>query len=237
MKRLFISVIIILSVTQISYSQLKGGSSGIYAGLGYSLVFFTNSDVTNIYSSFDFRRNSIKSEINPYVGYQPSKSLAFEFSPAFLYSNTGANEGFYYSQSGLSSDKYFYYPRNAFLLALPLNLKVKVFPFAKSGSIAASGLFISAGGGPMMIREEYDNDVYPDNNMLYPLFFKNVSNTVWTGNFQASFGYSSQSVLAYGFEIGYRFVPLPVDRKYPLISSLAGNMNSVILSIKIGYSF
>ncbi|MDD5362833.1 MAG: hypothetical protein PHN88_11915 [Ignavibacteria bacterium] len=237
MKKLITAVIIILSFTQVTFSQLKVGSKGIYAGLGYSLVFFTNTDVTNVYSSFDFRKNSIKSEINPFVGYQPSKNLAFEFSPGFLYSNTGANDGFYYSQSGLSSENYFYYPRNAFLLAIPLNLKVKIFPFAKSSSGAASGLFFSAAGGPMMIREEYDNDVYSDKNMAYPLFFKTVSNTVWTGNFQASFGYSSQSVLAYGFEIGYRFVPLSVDRKYPLISSLAGNMNSVILSIKIGYSF
>ena len=236
MKRTAV-ILLLICLAVPSFSQVKTGGSGLYGGLAYSLVFFTNSDVTNVYPSFDFRKNSLKSEVNPYLGYQPTKSIAFEFSPGLMYSNSNAEKGFYYSAPGTTSERYYYYPRNAFLLTLPINVKVKLFPFAQKFVSLADGIFISAAGGPMMIREEYDNEIYYDENMQSLKEFRTVNNTTWTGNFQISAGFSSQSVLAYGIEIGYRFVPLSVDKKYPLISSVAGNLNSVILSLKIGYSF
>ncbi|MCE1164689.1 MAG: hypothetical protein LWX07_04705 [Bacteroidetes bacterium] len=237
MKKIITVLFVVLFSASFSHAQKKSGSSGIYGGLGYTLLFFTNADVTDVYPSFDFRRNSLKSEVNPYIGYQPTKSFAFEFSPSLVYTNTNADKGFYYSQTGLQSDRYYYYPRNVFLFMMPINVKVKMFPFAQRSYSAADGIFFAVAGGPMMIREEYDNDIYYDNTMQNIKGFETRNNTMWTGDLQLSLGYSSPSQLAYGFELGYRFVPLPADRKYPLMSSVAGNFNGVIASIKIGYNF
>ncbi len=237
MKKTIAVLLMVLFVSGISYSQKKTGSSGVYGGLGYSILFFTNSDVTNVYPSFDFRRNSVKSEVNPYFGYQPTKSFAFEFSPSIVYTSTSADKGFYYSQTGLNADRYYYYPRNVFLFMMPINVKVKMFPFAQRSYSAADGIFFAVAGGPMMIREEYDNEIFNDITLTYQRGLETKSNTMWTGDLQLSIGYSSPSQLAYGFELGYRFVPLPVDRKFPLMSSIASNFNGVLASIKIGYSF
>ena len=238
MKNLLLSALIVFCFIQPGHSQLQGGKSGFYAGLSYSLAFFTDPDVSNVYPSFDFRRNALKSEINPYIGYKPSEQIAFEFSPGFLYSNSTAGDGFYYSQTGLSSDMYYYYPRNAYLLSIPFNFKMKVFPFSAAKSLAVSGIFFSVAGGPIMIKEEYDIDIYENENMFQVIGYRSaVDNIIWTGDMQLSIGYMTQSVLALGFEAGYRFVPLPVDRKYPLASSIAANMNTVLVSVKFGYNF
>ncbi len=89
----------------------------------------------------------------------------------------------------------------------------------------------------MFIREEYDNYIYSDEYNLNIINIRNVNNTFWTVNTQFSIGYASNQQFSYGVELGYRFVPLPVKRDYPLITSIASDMNAVILNIKIGFGF
>jgi hypothetical protein len=234
-KYLFLLVVICLTAS-ISFSQQNSSKkSGVYGGLGYSFLIYTNSDVAAIYPSFDFRTSSFNTEINPYLGFQLSETVSLEFSPSFIYSNSGGSKGFYYKSS--VNPTYYYVPSPAYLFAVPLNIKLKLFPFAKNKSIVTSGIFFGVSAGPMFIREEYDNQIYSDESMYYMVNIRNVNNTLWVPNTLFSVGYSSNQQFSYGFELGYRFVPLPLKRDYPLMTSLASDMNAVVLDIKIGVNF
>ncbi|MFA7361273.1 MAG: hypothetical protein WC139_09580 [Candidatus Kapaibacterium sp.] len=235
MKRLLSLFILFVLVCSSSYSQNKDKQkSGFYAGIGYSIMIYTNSDVGEIYPAFNFRVSSFNSEITPHIGYKLSDMVSIEFAPSFIHSKSGGDKGFYY-QSGTTN--YYYVPSPPYLFAFPLNAKLKLFPFTKSKSYIVQGLFFGVAAGPMFIREEYENYIYPDNSLSNMLNIKSVYNSFWTGNAQFSFGYSGGENVTYGVELGYRFVPLPLKRDYPLISSLASNMNSVLLNIKVGFNF
>ncbi len=113
---LFVLFILLISAT--GNAQLKGPpKSGAYAGIGYAFVLYTNSEVANIYPAFEFRTNSLNSEINPYIGYKFSDAASLEFSPSIIYSKSGGTNGFYYKAT--NSPTYFYQPSPAFLFALP----------------------------------------------------------------------------------------------------------------------
>jgi len=227
-------ILFILSFAQVNSQTKDSKKSGFYAGIGYSIMIYTNSDVASIYPAFDFRVSSFNSEITPHFGYKISDLVSIEFAPSYIHSRSGGDAGFYF-QSG--NTNYYYVPSPPYLFAFPLNAKIKLSPFTKSKSNITKGLFFGIAGGPMFIREEYDNYIYPDNSLNNMLNIKSVSNYFWTGNVQFTFGYSGGENVTYGFELGYRFVPLPLNRDYPLITSLASNMNSVLLNLKVGFNF
>jgi len=235
MKIKFYILIVILFTTSGIYSQ-SGSKSDIFAGLSYNLVFFTNPDVDNIYPSFDFREISFKSELNFFVGYKVNEIFSVEFSPSFTYSKSSATDGFYYPSTIDPSENTYYYPYNAYLLAIPLNLKIKLYPFSMAKSYFMGGIFVGIAGGPMVIREEYDVYEYPDEFRYNPISYRRYDNTIWTGDLIFSIGYNSHAQFNYGFEVGYRIVPLPVDREYPLAIDLASNMNAVLIGLKVGFN-
>lgn len=232
MKRLiYLFLLFILSFVNVSSQNKTSKTSGFYGGIGYSIMIYTNSDVNSIYPAFDFRVSSFNSEITPHLGYKLSDIVSIEFAPSIIYSKSGGDEGFYY-QSG--NTNYYYVPSPPYLFAVPLNAKIKIFAFEKYKSSFTRGLFFGIAAGPMFLREEYDNYIYSDNSLNNMLNIKSVYNYIWTGNAQFSFGYSGGENVTYGIELGYRFVPLPLKKDYPLISSLASNMNSLLLNIKVG---
>lgn len=236
MKKSIFLVLIFGLTFNLTISQTKvSKKSGLYAGIGYSFMIYTNPEVTDIYPSFDFRTGSFNTEINPFVGYKVSDAVSLEFSPSFIYSKSGGSKGFYYESS--VNPKYYYLPSPAYIFAIPLNLKMKLFPFAEKGSFITNGIFFGVSAGAMFIREEYDNQIYTNENMNTLLNIRNVSNVQWAPNTMLSLGYSSDQQFSYGFELGYRFVPLSLKRDYPLITSLASNINAVVLNIKIGFNF
>ena len=236
MKKYLLFILLVCLAANLVTAQTKVAKrSGAYAGLGYSFLIYTNSDVSSIYPSFDFRTGSFNTEINPYIGMKLSDAVSLEFSPSIIYSKSGGSKGFYYQS--VPTVNYYYLPSPAYIFAIPLNLKMKLFPFTKSGSVISKGLFLGVSAGAMFIREEYDNQIYPNENMNVLLNIKNVSNTLWAPNTLISIGYSSDQQFSYGFELGYRFVPLSIKRDYPLATSLASNMNAVILNLRIGINF
>ncbi len=236
MKKILLLAVIIGLMINISFAQTKTGKkSGMFAGIGYSFMIYTNPDVTDIYPSFDFRTGSFNTEINPYLGYKLSETVSLEFSPSIIYSKSGGSKGFYYQST--SNTNYYYLPSPAYIFAIPLNLKMRLFPFAAKGSIISKGIFFGVSAGAMFIREEYDNQIYTNENMNNLLNLRNVSNVTWAPNTLLSLGYSNDQQFSYGFELGYRFVPLSLKRDYPLATSLASNMNAVVLNIKIGFNF
>jgi len=236
MKKHLLLILLVCFVTNFSNAQTKVDKrSGLYAGIGYSFLIYTNPNVSDIYPSFDFRTNSFNTEVNPYLGYQISESVSLEFSPSFIYANSGGSKGFYYQSS--VNPKYYYLPSPAYVFAIPLNLKLKLFPFVKSSSIVSRGIFFGVSAGPMFIREEYDNRIFTDETTNNYYSTRNITNTLWAPNTMLTVGFSSNQQFSYGFEVGYRFVPLSLKRDYPLISSLASDMNSVVLNLRIGVNF
>jgi hypothetical protein len=236
MKKYLLFILLICFAANFASAQTKlTKKSGAYAGLGYSFLIYTNSDVSDIYPSFDFRTGSFNTEINPYIGMKLSDAVSLEFSPSFIYSKSGGSKGFYYQST--SNTNYYYLPSPAYIFAIPLNLKMKLFPFSKSGSLISKGIFLGVSAGAMFIREEYDNQIYSNESMNNIINIRNVSNTQWAPNSIFSIGYSSDQQFSYGFELGYRFVPLALKRDYPLATSLASNMNAVVLNIRIGINF
>lgn len=235
MKKYLLFILLICFAFNFVTAQTKSAKrSGLYAGLGYSFLIYTNPDVTDIYPSFDFRTGSFNTEVNPYLGMKLSDAVSLEFSPSIIYSKSGGSKGFYYQSTNTN---YYYLPSPAYIFAIPLNLKLKLFPFAKSVSVVSKGLFMGISAGAMFIREEYDNQIYTNENMNNLMNLRNVSNTLWAPNTLVSVGYSSDQQFSYGFELGYRLVPLSIKRDYPLVTSLASNMNAVVLNIRIGFNF
>ena len=154
MKKFILSVMIITLICNIAYSQLsKRDASYSYAGIGYSLVFFTNSDVTETYPVFNFRGNEFLSEVNIFYGIKINKSFAVELSPSFIFTSTNGNDGFSY-------DNRFYVTNQADLFSLPININVKFFPFTQDLTSAISNLYVGFGGGPMYFWEEFGNNTY-----------------------------------------------------------------------------
>ncbi len=229
---LFIAVFAVSLSAQVKDDKL----SGFYSELGYTVMIYTNSDVSNIYPAFNFRVSSFNSEISLAIGYKISDMVSVEFAPSMIYSKSGGSNGFYYSDP-VSSVRKYYVPSPPYLFALPLNAKVKVFPFIKSKSLFTQGIFFSAAAGPMFIHEEYDNYIYPDDSQNNLENIKSYNNNLWAPNAQLTIGFRGGRQVTYGFEAGYRFVPLAIKADYPMVTSIASNMNSVILSIKLGYNF
>jgi hypothetical protein len=235
MKKYILLIALLILSVNISSAQLTTKKSGVYGGIGYSFLIYTNPAVSGTYPSFDFRTNSFNTEVNPFLGFRISDAVSLEFSPSFIYTSSGGSKGFYYSS--IVNPTYYYLPSPAYLFAIPLNIKMKYFPFAKSSSIVSKGIFFGISAGPMFIREEYDNRIFTDETTNDYLATRNYSNTQWAPNTLLSVGYSSNQQFAYGFELGYRFVPLSLKRDYPLITSLASDLNAVVVNIKIGFNF
>jgi hypothetical protein len=207
-----------------------------YVGAGYSLIIFTNSAVSDIYPVVNLNTSSFLSEINVSAGYKLNKNIALEFNPAFVFASSNNNKGFNFNDG---VNNYYYLPNKATLFTLPLNMKIKIFPFAKPTFSFVNNIFLAIGGGPIFISEQYDNAVYESQNYNVGnvLKFDTYSNSFWRYNATISGGYDYAGAIGLGFEFTYRIVPLAIHGNQPLISSLASNFNSINLSVKASIGF
>ncbi|HEY5125219.1 MAG TPA: outer membrane beta-barrel protein [Ignavibacteria bacterium] len=231
MKKLLLVIFLFSSFTSVAQYKNRE-SSQMYAGLGYSLVFFTNSDVSSIYPTIDLDRSGLLSEVNGFYGIKFNNYLAVEFTPSFLFArNTQRADGNWYTQN---NQHLWYIPQDASLFALTINLKAKVFPFGNNQQSLLKDFYIGTGGGMVYIKEQARNYIYSDSSysMNY-LRVQDDKNDVWAPNFTLSLGISSASNFAYGFDITYRVVPMPIKRNTPLSSSNASNYNSINLSARV----
>jgi hypothetical protein len=233
MKKFILLLTIQFLLSSLLYSQTRTAGPTSFAGLGYSIMIFTDGDVSNTYPTFDFSRGDFLKQINIFYGMK-FNDFSIEIAPAFIFTNTQSSDGFYYTET--NGSRRFYYPQESRLFAAPINLKAKYYPFTSSVS-AVSNIYFGAGAGMMYIKEEYRNLVYTDESRLVFLGTNNAKNSFWKPNFEAVIGIGSFSKFAYGFEVGYRFVPLDQKRDHPLITSLAGNFNSVNLSANVIFTF
>lgn len=218
-----------------SFAQVKTRESAqAYAGMGYSFVIFTNSDMTDSYPLFGSSGDFLK-EINFFGGIRASRSFALELSPSIMFSNSINNKGITYTNMFWETE--FYVPNTASFLSLPINLKAKYYPFTKDLISQMSNFYVGFEAGMVYIKEEFNNSIYTDNTMTNYIRSQTSKNSFWKPDFGISIGYGSTAKFGYGFEVSYRFIPLDGDKKYPLTTSIAKDMNSVNLSVKLIFSF
>lgn len=235
MKKIF-SVILILFISDISFSQVKQRSANltVYSGIGYKFVFLTNQDAREAYPFFQLSNGDFLKEIDGFIGLNINEKYAFEFNPAYLFTNTVSSEGYYYTN--LSGTR-FYIPSETRLFAVPLNLKFKFFPFAKNYNSSFSKFYFGAGAGAMYIEEEISALIYQSDDELNYIGSRTFQNSFWTSDYEFLIGISSFSKIGYGFELSYRLVPLNNSDTNPLITSIAGNFNSITFTANIVFTF
>lgn len=236
MRKIILIFVFILTANFI-LAQTKDREKGhYYAGIGYSLIIFTNSNVSKIYPVVNLNSSSFLSEVNINAGYKFNRFVALEFNPSFIFSSSSNNKGFNY-YDGVHN--YYYLPNKSNLFALPLNVKMKVFPFAKTTFSFVNNIFIGISGGPIYINEQYDNAIYGQETSYQtnPIGFKTSSNNFWRYNAVISGGYDYAGTIGLGFELSYRLVPLAIHGPEPLITSVASNFNSINLSVKASFGF
>ena len=212
-------------------------SSFNYAGIGYSLVFFTNPDVSKIYPSIDLNNGSLMNELNAFYGFKISRNFAIELASSMLFAKAARDiDGSYFTQNGQT---YWYKPQDASLFALTIDLKAKYYPFARNNQSFPKDIYLSAGGGIMYVKEEYNSYLYSDSTYTGTFIgSSNDNNSSWFPNFVFSIGYMSGNYnFGYGLDIGYRIVPISPDRATVLSSSNAGNYNALIISLKGLFNF
>lgn len=236
MKKKSLCIFMFLILAGYGNAQIKQRSANLsyYTGIGYKFVFLTNPTASDAYPFFQLSDGDFLKELDGFFGVVISERFAFEFSPSYLFTNKQSSDGFYFQDnSGLR----FYYPVDSRLNAIPLNLMFKFFPFAKDYSSFASRLYFGGGGGMMYINEEMTNQIYSNESQTGYLGARTYENDFWTSNYEIVAGVSNFSKIGFGFELNYRFVPLNVPQDKPLITSLAGNLNSFNFSANIIYSF
>lgn len=231
-KIILVALLILVNFQVFSQSEIKSSTSEGYTGVGLSFVFFTNKDVWNIYPFLDISNTSFVTEVTPYIGYKFSKTVSLEFAPGFLMNRSYSKNGFFFTNElGI---RQYYVPQNVTLVAIPVNARAKIFPFAKNAMISdfVYGLYCGSGLGIMFIGESYDNYIYVDDISLTPIGTKISKKNSWVFNSQVFIGFEFQSRLGLGVEIGYRIVPTNNERKVAVVSDIAPNMSYFYLNFK-----
>ena len=234
MRKLILLLIIFL-IPGISFSQIKqrSVSTNVYTGIGFKVVILTDPAASDAYPFFQFSGGDFLKEIDGFLGVTINETYGVEFSPGYLFTNSNNSDGFYF---GSGIDRRYYVPTQTRLISVPLNLRVKYYPFGKNYTSTLSKAYLGFGGGTMYISEEIVGDYYAEDEFTRIGSFK-ADDSAWSGNFEFLLGISSFSKIGYGFELSYRFVPLNnVDDK-PLITALSSNFNSINLAANILFSF
>lgn len=235
MKKL-ISLALLFLFTQYSFAQIKerSSSASVYAGIAYKFVFLTDNTARDAYPFFQLTYGDFMKELDGFIGITFKEQFTVEFSPAYLFTNTVSNNGFYFTENNV---RRYYYSQEIRLNALPLNGRIKYHPFAGTGNKTLGKMYLGAGVGAMFIKEEMTNQIFTDESRQEYLGIKAFSNDFWTIDYEILAGIASFSKIGVGFELSYRFVPLNQNKTKPLITSVAGNFNSANLAANIIYTF
>ncbi len=222
-----------MSVNAESQIKERSSSTSVYAGIGYKFVFLTNPTARNAYPFFQLSNGDFLKELDGFIGVSFNEKVAVEFSPAYLFSNSLSSDGFYFEDSRGSI---FYYPVQTSLFAVPLNARVKFYPFTESKS-SLNKVYLGVGGGAMYIEEEITSQLYVDISRENYIGVRSYQNDFWTYNYEILLGIKSFSMIGFGFELSYRFVPLDQPKTIPLVTSLSGNLNSANFMANIIFTF
>ncbi len=219
----------------------KRKAVNMYFGAGYSFVIFTSSQMNNLYPIFNQSAGDFLSEINLFFGFAIAKAVTLEFEPSILFTNNNKNVYYnlipprYVQQLG---DTFSYSSTyHVSMLAFPLAVNVRFFPFFKNDKSFIRLFFIGGGSGIEWIREEYDNTYghTPPYNYFYTGTITE-STSQWAPIFRAMTGFTgSGGTFGFGGELRYNFVPLKTSND-PFATRQSKNFNSVDLALRFYFS-
>lgn len=235
MKRILLTILL-LGVSGTSFSQIKErtSTSTLYTGFGYKFIFLTNSGARNAYPVFQLSNGDFLKEIDGYLGVLINEKYGIEFSAGYLFTNAVDSDGFFFTDA---NGKRFYVPVNTRLFGLPLLARFKYYPFSKNYTSSVSKFYFGGGAGAVYLDEEITNQIYTDQNQFNYVGARTSKGQLWTPSFEFYVGIGSFSKIGYGFELGYRFIPLDRTFDKPLITNIVSNFNSVNLNANVLLSF
>ncbi|MCX6162730.1 MAG: hypothetical protein NTV87_15520 [Ignavibacteriae bacterium] len=247
MKKIVFTVVLILFCVSASFSQRVAWGDKYYAGFGFSLDFFTNSDVNYYYNGIGTNNAQSVSDINFSFGVNLNRHFAVEFAPAFVFTPSSSYGGGPFNY--WDDDPYWWYDdsptgttyqntytlSNAYLFAIPLNLKLKYYPLKNYGNDFGEGLNLNLSLGAMYIYESFTGTGGPTGGIAQPF---SISGSTWAPDAVLGLGYNYYwNNTGLGFDVNYRFVPMSLSRKSPLSYANASNFNSLNFSLYIGFAF
>lgn len=248
MRKFILLSVIFLSFSSLTLSQVKVLGKNYYVGFGLSLDFFTNSEVSRYYNGIVGNSEQSVAEVDFSLGLKLSKNISVEFAPSLIFTVAPSYAGYPYDYwdndpwwwwDGSPADntyKYTYTLNNANLFALPLNLKMKYYPFNRGLNGFEEGFNFNISAGAMYLSESFSG-TYRAAGTSTDLPF-NITSSVWAPNVAVGLGFNYNfDYTLLGLDVNYRFVPMPLDRKSPLTISNAGNYNSLNFKFNIGYLF
>ncbi len=214
-----------------------------YVGAGYSFIFFTNSIMNTGYPVVDVQSGDVVSDISIFFGFAIAKALTLEIEPSYLWTHNyravrlDLTAPVYYN-----GEAYYYdFPSTQSMLAFPLAVNLRFFPFFKLTSFSRL-FFVGGGTGMIYISEDYIHQFtlkpyfsgyYDPNNI--PVI-NETSTSQWTPLFRIMTGFTGTGgALGFGGEVRYNFVPLKTNVE-PFRTRVAKNYNSFDISLRFYYS-
>jgi hypothetical protein len=221
----------------------KRKAVNMYFGAGYSFVIFTSSQMNNLYPIFNQSSGDFLSEINLFFGLAVAKAVTIEFEPSILFTNN--NKSVYYNLIPARyvpqlADTFSYSATyHVSMLAFPLALNARFFPFYKMDKSFIRLFFVGAGAGVLWVREEYDNTyghTPPYGGYYYSTGTVTESTSQWAPIFRVMTGFTgSGGMFGFGGELRFNIVPLKTSDD-PFATRQSKNFNSVDLALRFYFS-
>lgn len=206
----------------------------MYFGAGYSFVIFTNSVMNAGYPVLDTRSGDFLSEVNLFFGFALAKAVALEFEPSILFTrNSNYKRLDLTTPVNINGYNYNYDYPNQSMLAFPLTVNARFFPFFKLPGFMRL-FFIGGGAGTIWVHE--DNDHAFSNNAYFQgygyEYYLSSSTGQWAPLFRVMTGFTGVAgMFGYGGEIRFNYIPLK-DNGEPFRTRIAKNFNSVDIALR-----
>ena len=215
-----------------------------YFGAGYSFIIFTNKYMSEAFPILDTRSGSFLTNINLFFGFAIAKAVTLEIEPSIMFTSNTKQVDYQLSKPFVSTTNgnlnYAHTYTNG-LIALPLALNVRFFPFFKLKSYARL-FFIGGGVGAAWIREENDI-VYNNSPNTYTIYGtgneyrSGITTSQWAPLFKVMAGITGTGgQFGFGGELRYNIVPLKQDMTQPFATRFAKDFNSVDITLRFYFS-
>lgn len=222
-----------------SYSEInqlkKRQTVTKYAGVGYSLVFFMDQYLRDAYPLLDTRSGNFLTNINLFFGISVAKALTAEFEPSLMFVSSSRLITFALHKPVTIGLVDYTYSNTGRLnmIAIPLTINLRFFPFFKNSKSFSRLFFLGTGGGAIWIREEYDNyystspGIVLNNSVL-----RTESTSQWAPIIRAAIGFTGTGgAFGFGGEVRFNYVPLKQTDE-PFATRYGKAFNSIDLCIR-----
>jgi hypothetical protein len=192
--------------------------------------------MSDAFPVLDTRNGSFLTNINLFFGFAIAKAVTLEVEPSIMFTSNNKQVN-YQLTTPFQGNSYAHTYTNG-IIALPLALNVRFFPFFKLSSYARL-FFVGGGIGAAWIREE--NDVYYNNNPTAyyygDQYQSGITTSQWAPLFKIMAGVTGTGgQFGFGGELRYNIVPLKQDKTQPFATRFASDFNSVDITLRFYFS-